>query len=1010
MTASTTKKRDPKPSTGKQLRAGAKSATVPQKTEVGAEPTKNADRAGSTQTNPEHKFLSGLDTSIKARIEVAYQLPNGLLIAGWVFDPQDLVRNFCLIDSANLVASPTMLDSALGAQLYRLSRPDVSDSYAGSNGTSDEHGFIAYVPTESHATPQFALHLKTGTFAVVEHALNRSAQEAATYFRPGISILKGPLQSMAAEIPEVNSFIADHLDIGMPNSFHINKALAADSSSAKPVRVTKPDNATRVSSTLVSKGINVSIDLALQLGKGVLVVGYIWDLKQSVKDWGLGYESGKPGFVSAAAKKPGVFFQRILRPDVAITHGSLRSQDDWCGFVLYVEQSAIAFDALVLRTKSSELIAVPMVVSVDYWDAWNEIELIWAHSGSAIKRLVQTQFPAKHPMQGWLDDFSGSQLTKSGTPLIVVEKGVVVEGAVMLLEGWLAVPTNEITDLELWQGDDYQDLLPGLFKVLRPDIVANLSLSQDARPGYVSVSSVNHERQGSYRLKIKTRTGRVQIVFLRPSPVDLHFLTPTLVSAWDNVADIEAKIIAESRSVDVTARLAHLHAQAFASRQKDLSTYSENLAIGVAAVDRGVPLGEDGLLIFGWNFSLNHKPSAVTVLTPEGDRYPITSLMHPLIRVDVRDSFKTRFPQVTERCGFVAHVRLPTMPGALRMIEYEYGDAGKLFQKIPTERSVNSGVALVKDILQWIPAPERIGPALGLLLNNCIAPAVDGMLARSRALATPSPTVRQFGSAPHKPMASVVVPLYGRYDFMRHQIAHFIDDVDFQNIDLIYVLDDPSIEFETLRTATQVHALFGLPFRVVNIGSNLGFGGANNVGAMYAIAPMLVLLNSDVLPTTPGWVSGLIKELQTLPQAKAVAPLLLFHDGMVQHAGMVNGQSTEIESMLVNHHPGKGLPWAGGDAARNAELLTAACVLVRTEDYRAIDGFDESYIVGDYEDADLCQRLKGDEGQLYLVPQFKLWHLERQSQSVGVGISQRMLITIMNGMRYSKRQAQGKSK
>jgi GT2 family glycosyltransferase len=245
---------------------------------------------------------------------------------------------------------------------------------------------------------------------------------------------------------------------------------------------------------------------------------------------------------------------------------------------------------------------------------------------------------------------------------------------------------------------------------------------------------------------------------------------------------------------------------------------------------------------------------------------------------------------------------------------------------------------------------------------------------------------------------------------LRHQIAHFVDDADFHNIDLIYVLDDPTIEHETLFTAARVHALFGLPFRVVSYDCNLGFGGANNVGAQHATAQNLVLLNSDILPMAPGWVSGLANALKTLRSAKAVAPLLLFHDGMVQHAGMTSGPSADIDGLLVNRHPGKGLPWAGGEAPRKVDLLTAACVMLRTEDYLKAGGLDESYIVGDYEDSDLCQRLKGKDGLLYMVPKYKLWHLERQSQALGSGVSQRMLITIMNGMRYSNSQAVRKEK
>ena len=91
---------------------------------------------------------------------------------------------------------------------------------------------------------------------------------------------------------------------------------------------------------------------------------------------------------------------------------------------------------------------------------------------------------------------------------------------------------------------------------------------------------------------------------------------------------------------------------------------------------------------------------------------------------------------------------------------------------------------------------------------------------------------------------------------------------------------------ETLKLASHYQSLFRVPFRVVHYGQNLGFAGANNVGAQLAKAPLLLLLNSDVIPTGKGWISTLSQALQRLPSAGAVGPLLLFADGSVQHAGM----------------------------------------------------------------------------------------------------------------------------
>lgn len=946
-----------------------------------------------------YQTLASMRVSVKAHIESAYRVGNGLLICGWVFDPDGLVTGLGLYDKNTKSASHIFYDDEAGCRFCRLSRPDVSAGYPGVLTDGDDHGFLAYLPINRSELPQFALTLKSGALAVVEHPLDRNAQEAARHLRPGLRILAGPLRALAVQIAEVGDFVNQYLVLPPePEELDFEPGLGLTRTFDRDAHVRKP-------LTEVAQSIKINIELALSISKGVLIVGYVWDPKHAIRDWGLAEDAGRTGYVAAAGHKQGTFFRRTLRPDVVIAFGGDRRDGDWCGFVLFVSGERKNFDTLVVRAATGETIMLPLAVSSDVWGSWETMETIWAHSGTAIRQLAKAALPERHAFRDWLEDFVAVQLNKGGAPLAVVEKAIIAEDAILLLEGWMGLANDEITSLELWQGSEHQNLSQSLIRTMRPDVASTLGLPPEAQPGYISASKINRDMQGSYRLKLKAKDGRLQIVFLRPTSVDLHFLMPTLVSAWDDAKQIQTHIAELTRGTDVAQRMGQLYAQAFAVRCKALPAFIDHPLLGAAAIDRTIVLRENGLLIFGWSFSSQLAPPAATLHTPEGGMFEITDRLFRLPRSDVKQSYIGRIPQVPEYCGFVVHVPLPTAPGELRMLEFDFGEVGKLWLKIPTDRTNADGVAVVKEILQWIPSPERLGPRLSTLLGNCIGPAVEGLIGTRKISDAVLPVERQFGNRSKKPTTSIIVPLYGRCDFLRHQVAHFAADPGFADVDLIYVLDDPAIEHETLFTAGRVHALFGLAFRVITYACNLGFGPANNVGAQFALAPNLILLNSDVLPTAPGWVAGLEQALKSLRGAKAVAPLLLFHDGMVQHAGMTSGPCVDFDGLLANRHPGKGLPWTGGDTPYKSDLLSAACVMVRTEEYRKIGGFDESFIVGDFEDSDLCRRLVGKGDALYMVPKFKLWHLERQSQAIGVNMSQRMLITLLNGMRYSKRQA-----
>ena len=115
------------------------------------------------------------------------------------------------------------------------------------------------------------------------------------------------------------------------------------------------------------------------------------------------------------------------------------------------------------------------------------------------------------------------------------------------------------------------------------------------------------------------------------------------------------------------------------------------------------------------------------------------------------------------------------------------------------------------------------------------------------------------GNQQSSPLVSIIIPLYGRYDFLEHQILEFAHDPFIRDqCEIIYVVDDPSILSQTLSLAEAVFRLTEVPFSVMSYGGNLGFSGANNAGASAARAPNLLFMNSDVIPQIPNWAQSLL--------------------------------------------------------------------------------------------------------------------------------------------------------
>ncbi len=50
--------------------------------------------------------------------------------------------------------------------------------------------------------------------------------------------------------------------------------------------------------------------------------------------------------------------------------------------------------------------------------------------------------------------------------------------------------------------------------------------------------------------------------------------------------------------------------------------------------------------------------------------------------------------------------------------------------------------------------------------------------------------------------------------------------------------------------------------------------------------------------------------------------------------------------------------------------------------YEAVGGFTEDYVIGDYEDSDLCLKVRAKGLAVRYVPEAELYHLERRSMRV----------------------------
>jgi GT2 family glycosyltransferase len=402
---------------------------------------------------------------------------------------------------------------------------------------------------------------------------------------------------------------------------------------------------------------------------------------------------------------------------------------------------------------------------------------------------------------------------------------------------------------------------------------------------------------------------------------------------------------------------------------------SENHPEGLH-VDRVMVVDDRSFYLEGWLHDRDAAVTRVTAVSPEGARSELLDRMYRYPRADVADVFAAQLADGAVKHGFLCFVELdaPSMrsEGWLLEMETSHGDAVEVGAPPVTRDATTVRDAIIRDPgqQQWLPDEE--------LMTNHVYPAISRIQVHMGEVRIDR--VLQFGTPPAAPEASIVVPVYKRLDHLEMQLAEFVHDPEISRADLIYVLDSPEQADDFLDRAAQLTPLYRVPFRVALLERNIGFAGANNAGASLARGRLLLLLNSDILPDRPGWLSRMTEFYDATPHIGALGVKLLYEDGSIQHAGMYFYQPSGSQVWQDAHYfKGMHRSIPGANVARRVPLVSGACLMIDRQLYQDFGGLRGIFVRGDYEDSDLCLQLMDSGRENWYLPDVELYHLEGQS-------------------------------
>ncbi|UDM53338.1 glycosyltransferase family 2 protein [Cupriavidus sp. MP-37] len=524
-------------------------------------------------------------------------------------------------------------------------------------------------------------------------------------------------------------------------------------------------------------------------------------------------------------------------------------------------------------------------------------------------------------------------------------------------------------------------------QVERPDVAAHFAMQSDTMLGFVLVAE-SVDVLANVELAISVHPG------------------PNVVPVWSQplkfaslATDVESKRQAFGPAVGLLAQTCEPLSQEWLDiiRLAPTSNLPCRGAKGFLEIAAAPEQSKEGIVV-GW---IVQTPQAVVWL--EDDKGQVYSLdsAYRRFRQDVHDAVAHEFGAFSQNAGFIARVR-GLSPNGTVLLKAVDENGVHVLGSVRCQAISMDPVAAARWIFGVATPIEDMHRRVAVVDE----PVLNPLIAHRQAMWRNLPVVtRVLGKLPVQPRVSVIVPLYGRSDFVEHQLIEFCNDPWFQqHAELIYVLDDPKLAESFPAQAEGLFRVYRQPMRWVWGNVNRGFSGANNLGVTYATATQLIFLNSDAFPQRPGWAQQLCDVLDSRPDIGAVGPRLVFADGSIQHAGMEFLRREEL-GVWTNHHAQMGLDPVL-DPRRELSIVpsvTGACVAIRSVDLERIGGWDTGYLIGDFEDSDLCLKLRDQGLDIAYLPSVQLTHLERQSfKLLGQG-DFRTRVVIYNAVRHQSR-------
>ena len=225
---------------------------------------------------------------------------------------------------------------------------------------------------------------------------------------------------------------------------------------------------------------------------------------------------------------------------------------------------------------------------------------------------------------------------------------------------------------------------------------------------------------------------------------------------------------------------------------------------------------------------------------------------------------------------------------------------------------------------------------------------------------------------------SIIIPNNDHANILKRCIDSILQKTNYENYEIVIIENNSTCSktfdyYDSLKNNNKISILY-YPEKEFN------FSAINNWAVKRVKGDIILLLNNDVEVITKDWLTEMLMYTQ-MNDVGAVGAVLLYPNNTFQHTGLFIGLGGHIAS-AYDH--GKSVNEKGYMRRlvipQNYCAVTAACLMVKKEDYIKVGGLDDRDFRIGLNDIDFCLKLREIGKRNVVTPYAKLYHYESVSR------------------------------